>query len=590
MNKLLFDYAANRYEVSGDTLDNDALAYLGEIQGVLEKYKVAFPELHLVGQEMRAVQGGKTYSLGSVHTQGANEQRIIYPCFREEFLFDFIREIPSFSLWNDMDGELLESYAQLKSDLIKNSAIDEHQANLLLVRDFIAMVNPQVENFAAGKAELDFLQGLISLHQVGVTQAKVRSFQGVSLPSRTASGTGSRYGRAIEHTLNLLVGDDVADIKLYQLISAQSPDSIASMRLVSQYYTRWKGRINTRQEFSDFLLSINLESMPPSLFAGFRQLSALRRRRVTHVLLTLPNEGSAAWRTMLLNIHGEFDQFRRRALGNILSPGGRHYLELGADYSISNSDLVIKYSSSAAGGVDFDGVVNVMAHGRDIERRLSGYPEKVATWLYSNILSTYTAAGFGKLKAINFQACQIPQALATYITCILLERASPHFGNDRIPNVLVISSPRSSLVLTSQMLLGRPRANTWQDQHFVFPGHVLKAFRHLIDHSSQIQVAIGENLNWHFPSVESDSLSYIAYLRATHVLEVSRISANDGDSYINKAMLSFIRAFSRAALDTRNTGFEECAQLIGDRFPEAVGDIHRLVAVTSIDGGGQSVK
>ncbi|NWA00465.1 hypothetical protein HX782_14285 [Pseudomonas gingeri] len=481
-----------------------------------------------------------------------------------------------------MDGELAASYAQLKSNLIKEGAVDEHQANLVLAQDFIAMANPEGENFRGKKAELDFLKGLVSLYQFGVAQAKARSFQGVSLVSLAVSDTGTRRTRAVEHTLNLLVGDDVADIKLYQAIAAQSPDSIASMRLISRYYTRWKGRINTRQEFSNFLLSMNLGSMPPALFAGFRQLNALRTRRMTQILLTLPNEGSAAWHTMLVNIHGEFDQFRRRALGNILRPGGRYYLELGADYSISNNDLVIKYSATAVEGVAFDGVVNVIAHGNDIERRLSGYPDKVADWLYSNMLATYGSTGFGKLKAFNFQACYVSQALATHITCLLLQRALSYFGRDRIPNVLVIYSPRASLVLTSQLLLGRPRSSTWQEQHLAFPGHVLKAFRHLIDHSSQIQVAISENFDFSSTSVDPNNLSFVDYLRSTHVLGVKRIITNE--DYIDKATLDIVTDFTRKAFELRKTGFSGCAQLIKDNFPEAVGDIQKLVAISSIAG------
>ncbi|WP_256737083.1 hypothetical protein [Pseudomonas gingeri] len=583
MNALLFDYELNRYEISGDALSQDGLAYLSEIQRVLEKYKICFPLLYLEGQEIRAVQGSRNYTVGTIYTRGVNEQRIIYPCFRDEFVFDFVRDISSFSLWSDMDEELAASYAQLKSDLIKAGTADEHQVNLMLTRDFIAMVNPEGEGFRVKKAELDFLNGMISLYQVGAAQAKIRSFQGVSLASLSASGTGSRRKRAVEHALNLLVGDDVADIKLYQLIAAQSPDSVTSMRLISRYYTRWKGRINTRQEVSAFLFSINLGSMPPALFAGFHQLNALRTRRVTQILLTLPNEGSPAWQTMVVNIHAEFDLFRQRALGNIIRPGGRHYLDLGADYSISNNELAIKYSAAMAPGVEFDGVVNIMAHGHDIERRLSGYPEKVAGWLYENIFSTYGATGFWKLKVINFQSCYIQKELATYITCLLLERAILFFEKNKIPNVTIISSPRSPLVLTSQMLLGRPRSSTWQEQHFVFPGHVLKAFRYLIDNSSDIQVAIREDFYWSYASADSGYLSFVDYLRSTHVLEVERLSAYSTDVYhISRASLDFLREFTREKVDNRKGGDYQCMQLINDTFPEAVGDIQKLVAITSV--------
>ncbi|MGY2180748.1 hypothetical protein [Pseudomonas agarici] len=583
MNTLLFDYVGNRYEISGDALDSDSLAYLGEIQRVLEKYEVVFPELYLEGKEIRANQHAKAYTLGTIYTQGANDQRIIYPCFRDDFLFDFIREVPSFSLWNDLDGELAASYVKLKSNLIKDGTVDEHQVNLMLIQDFIAMVSPEGENFRAKKAELDFLKGLVSLYQVGVAQAKVRSFQGVSLVSPTTADIRERRKRAVEHALNLLVGDDVADVKLYQVIAQRSPDSIASMFLISKYYTRWKGRINTRQEFSNFLLSSNLGSMPPALFAGFHQLSALRARRVTQILLTLPSEGSPAWRTMLVNIHAEFDLFRQRAVGNILRPGGRHYLELGADYSISNTELAIKYSAAAAQGVDFDGIVNVMAHGHDIERRLSGHPEKVAGWLYDNIFTTYGVTGFRRLRAINFQSCYIPKVLAMHITCLLLEKAIIFFEKDKIPNVMVISSPRSPLVLTSQMLLGRPRSNAWQEQHFVFPGHVLKAFRYLIDNSSDIQVAIREDFYWSYDSASSNYLSYVDYLRSTHVLEVERLSAYSTDVYyVNRASLDFLKGFTRTKIDIRNSAMYQCTQLISDTFPEAVSDIRKLVAITSI--------
>jgi len=586
MNTLLFDYSTNRYEVSGDALSQDGLAYLAEIQRVLEKYKICFPGLYLEDKEICAVQGGRRYALGTIHTQGANEQRVIYPCFREEFVFDFIREIPSFSLWRDLDGALAASYAQLKSELIKEGYTEEHQVNRVLTQDFAAMASLEGEHFSVKKQELDFLNGLVSLHQVGVTQAKMRRLRGVSLANLATSGAKRRGKRSLEHTLNLLVGDDVADVKLYQAVAAQSPESVASMRLISTYYTRWKGRINTRQAFSDFLLSINLGSMPPSMFAGFHQLNALRRRRVTQVLLTLPNEGSAAWRTMLVNIHSEFGLFRQRALGRILRPGGRHYLELGADYSISNNELAIKYSAVATPGVDFDGVVNVIAHGHDIERRLSGHPEKVAGWLYDNIFSAHSIAGFRKLKAINFQSCHIPQILATHITCLLLDKALSHFEKNKIPNVLVVSSPRSSLVLTSQLLLGRPRSSTWQEQHFVFPGHVLKAFRHLIDNAPAIQVAISESFNWSTVFSGPGDLSFVDYLRTTHILQVERLSTNVLDvEYIDRAALNFTQIVTRSALDLRTSAVGQCAQLINDRFPAAVADIQKLVAVASVAEG-----
>ncbi|MFC3945145.1 hypothetical protein [Pseudomonas gingeri] len=592
MNRLLFDYGSNRYEISGDALSQDDLAYLAETQRVLEKYKVCFPELYLQGKEIRATQGGKSYLLGTIHTQGADEQRIIYPCFREEFVFDFLRDMSSFSLWRDLDGELAASYPLLKSALIREGVAEEHRINWVLTRDFIAMVTPAGENSSVKKQELDFLNGLLSLQQVGAAQAKMRRLQGVNLanPPATdsASGPGSRRKRAIEHTLNLLVGDDVADVRLYQVVAAQSPDSAASMRLVSKYYTQWKGRINTRQEFANFLLAINLGSMPPSLFTGFHQLGALRQRRVTQVLLTLPNEGSPEWRRMLLNIHGEFDQFRQRALGRILKPGGRSYLELGADYSISNNDLVIKYSAAAAPGVEFDGVVNVIAHGQDIERRVSGYPEKVAGWLHDNLLANYGATGFRKLKVINFQSCHIPDVLAKHITCLFLERSSVFFEPDRIPNLLIISSPRSPLVLTSQLLLGRALSSLWQEQHFVFPGHVLKAFRHLIDNSSGIQVAISENFHWSSTFTDPNYLSFADYLRSTQVLQANRLFTETPDiHYVDKTTFDSIRVVTRAALDLRRSGVQQCAQLIADRFPAVAGDIQKLVAITSIAEGAE---
>ncbi|WP_248796029.1 hypothetical protein [Pseudomonas sp. MWU13-2105] len=583
MSKLLFDHAANQYELLGDGSGKDSLACLEEIARTLKKCDISFSGLYLEGTEMRASQGGKVYTLGQVYTQGAGEQRIIYPCFRDEFVFDFVRDITSFSLWKDMNEALAASYVQLKSDLVKESSAEAHRVNLVLTLDFIAMTHLEGERFRVKKEELDFLNGLICLYQLGVAQAKMRTFHGVSLANLMKSGAKSRRKRAVEHALNLLVGDDVADVKFYQVIAAQSPDSVASMQLLSKYHRQWKGVINTRQEFSNFLSSINLWSMPPSLFAGFHQLNALRTRSLRQVLLSLPAEGSAAWRGMFVSIHGELELFRKRELGRILRPGGRYYLELGADYSISNNELLIKYSAAAAQGVSFDGVVNIIGHGRDIERRVSGHPQKVAEWLYKNILDTYTATGFRKLKVINFQSCHIPQVLATHITCLLLERALFHFEQDRIPNVLIVSSPRTSLVLTSQLLLGHPRSSIWQEQHLVFPGHVLKAFRHLIDHSSGIQVAIKENFDWSRAFPEPNNLSFIDYLRRTHVLAVRQVSTSAKDFYyIEKTTFDLVRNIAQAEIDIRKVGLDECARLISDKFSESDGDIQKLVGIASI--------
>jgi len=584
--KLLFDYGVNHYEVSGGGLNKDSLIYLETVRRTLKKYDVSVPGLYLKGKEIYAALGEKAYVLGRIYTQGTNEQRILYPCFRDDFVFDFIREIPTFSLWKAMSEESRAAYTVLKSQLLKAPGAEEHRINFVLTQDFTIQASLEGGNFREKKQELEFLHGLLSLCQVGVAQARMRVFRGVVLTNAVVSATkNSRRKRAVEHSLNLLVGDDVADIRLYQVIALQNVANLRTMQLLSTYYKRWKGRIKTRQDFISFLSALNLRSMPIGYFTGLHQLIALREHNLAQTLLSLPNVDSVEWRRMLLSIHEEFAIFRERTLDNLITPGGRVYFALGADYTLSNNHLVIGYASSAVTGVPFDGTVNVVGHGIDIEGRVLGHAEKVANWLYSNLLATYTEAGFKKLKVVNFQSCHISQVLATHITLLLLEKALPHFETDKIPNVLVVSSPTASLALTVDPTLGH-LSSRWQEHHLVLPGHVLKAFRFLISTYPSIQLAVREHFEWPGHELNLSNPSFVEYLRSTNVLKVSRISPVAG-SDLEAVSLRYFRGVVTEFFNARQGGVDEYTRLIREYFPESVDAIRSLVAVASIAEASQ---
>ncbi|WP_256347373.1 hypothetical protein [Pseudomonas gingeri] len=584
--KLLFDYGANHYEVSGSALNKDSLIYLDAVRRTLKKYAVSLPGLYLKDREIYAALGEKAYVLGRIYTQGTHEQRIIYPCFRETFVFDFIKEIPTFSLWKAMSDGSRDEYVALKSQLIKTPAAEEHRINFLLTQDFTTQARLEGGNFREKKEELGFLNGLLSLCQVGVAQARMRALRGVVLMHATVSTTkNSRRKRAAEHSLNLLVGDDVADVRLYQVIAAQSVTDRASMHMLSTYYTRWKGRINTRKDFIDFLATINLRSVPLVHFVGLHQLTALRERNLAQTLLSLPNVNSAEWRRMLFSVHEEFTTARGRILTGALSPGNRPYLNLDTTYTLSNSRLLIGYASSAAEGVPFDGIVNVIGHGVDIEGHVLGHAEKVADWLFNNLLTAYAGDGFRKLKVVNFQSCHISQGLATHITLLLLEKARPHFEKDKVPNVLVVSSPSASLVLTAEPPLGH-LSSRWQEQYLVFPGHVLKAFRHLINTYPNIQLAVSEHFEWPGHDPDLSNPTFVEYLKSTNVLKVSRISPTER-SELETVSIKYFRGVVTEYFNARQQGVDEYSQLIQEHFPENVDAIRSLVKVASIAEASQ---
>ncbi|WP_248764291.1 MULTISPECIES: hypothetical protein [unclassified Pseudomonas] len=584
--KLLFDPDLNHYEISGGVLNKDSLIYLETVRRTLKKYDVSLPGLYLQDREIYAVLGEKAYLLGRIYTQGVNERRIIYPCFRDGFVFDFMQEISTFSLWKEMTEESKAEYADLKSKLIKAPAAEEQRINFVLTQDFTTQASLEGGDFRGKKEELGFLNGLLSLYQVGVAQARMRALRGVVLTDAGVSATkNSRRKRAVGHSLNLLVGDDVADIRLYQVIASQSVTDRASMQLLSTYYRRWKGRIKTRKNFIDFLSAINLRSIPLGYLSELHQLTALREHNLAQTLLSLPNVNSAEWRRVLLSVHEEFTTVRGRILAGILSPGARPYLTWDAAYTLSNSRLLIGYASSTTGGLPFDGVVNIIGHGIDIESRVLGDAEKVAGWLYSNLLASYAEAGFKKLKVVNFQSCHISQSLATHITLLLLEKALPHFETDKIPNVLVVSSPTAPLVLTAEPPLGH-LSSRWQAQYLVFPGHVLKAFRYLINTYPTIQLAVKEHFEWPGHDPDLSNPSFIEYLRSTNVLKVSRISPIAG-SELENVSLRYLRGVVTEYFNVRQRGVDEYNRLISEHFPESVDAIRSLVTVASIAEGSQ---
>src|SRR5450830_2092992 len=210
MQKLSFDYSLNQYELSGAGLDKEKLACLESILKVLKHYAVVFPGLHLEDTTIRATLFGKTYTLGEIYTQGRGEQRVIYPCFRHQWGFDFTLDIRSFVLWHEMSQSLRATYSELESgSLSARGEAARAQVHLALLKDFIAMAKVEGNNIIQKQQELNFLKGLISLYYLGVVQKKWRVFQGVNLPN-SPSRPGARVKRAVGASLNLLIGEDIA--------------------------------------------------------------------------------------------------------------------------------------------------------------------------------------------------------------------------------------------------------------------------------------------------------------------------------------------------------------------------------------------
>src|SRR5450830_2175611 len=129
--KLLFDHGSNHYEVSGGALSKDSLIYLDAVRRTLDKYEVSLPGLYLKDREIYAALGEKACVVGRIYTQGVNDQRIIYPCFRDDFVFDFLKEIADFSLWQAMSEASRVEYVELKSKLIKEPAAEEQRINFV---------------------------------------------------------------------------------------------------------------------------------------------------------------------------------------------------------------------------------------------------------------------------------------------------------------------------------------------------------------------------------------------------------------------------------------------------------------------------
>lgn len=579
MRRLLFDDALNNYEVQGAGREVDDFAHLQRIGALLKDLDIVISGLYLEGREIRIAHGSAVFTVGHLYVQEA--PAFVYPCFRDEFVFDFERDIASFALWQAMDGELSASYGALKSQLVTAGV---SRVNLALTRDFVAMSRPSGELFRAGKAEQDFLNGLMALYQLGVAQARVRRYRGVTLPSLADGAANRRRKRAIEHSLNLLVGDDVAVAKLYQVISQRHAESRTGMDMLSTYYGHWKGNIKTEQHMSTFLSSINLWSLPADLLVGLRQLNTLRTYGPLRVQLSLPVVGSVAWKEMLVNIDKEFGVIRGTELVRLFGPYSHHYLDLGADYTISNSGLSIKYSIPAVEGVSFDGVVNVIGHGRNIDQHMRSQPESVAQWLHDNILDVHGVAGFRKLKFVNFQACRIHQVLASYIVCLLLKKSRRHFELNRIPVVLAISSPWAPVVLNANRVFGSLSA-TWQEHTLALPGLVLKGLDHVIRtiqvQGVPLQLAVQSGLTGLRGFQDLSNLPYRDYLRLSQVLALDH-SFLSGEHYLSSATLELLASGLQTAVQVRNAGLAECARLIRSRFASNFAAIEQIVTTASI--------
>lgn len=474
MQRLLFDYSLNQYEISGSGLNQESLAYFESIITLLKRYAIVFPSLQLEDKEIRASQGARTYRLGEIHSQMHEGRRVIYPCFRDQWDFDFTKEISSFRLWKDMNESLRGAYSQLESDLLTARGEGARALiHLTLLKDFIAMAKLQGEDFIEKKIELNFLKGLVALYYLAIVQKKLRVFHGVNV-SATLTRSAGRVKRAVKGSLYLLIGEDIASAKLYREFS--SFEDPISMHVISLYFSyKSKGGLKNPEDLLRFSLAIKA-MIAADIDRGRWRLDATLFPIIADVLDphgTVPGDPEAV-RRYLDNLDGDFVRFRKarldQAIGREQAAGvysiSHHYRvqspAVGAFWDTKPPRFIdllpIDYISPSHAQSGFDGTINILAHADVFGLGGVSNPERIANWLYDNFSGSFgkDPVNFRGIKFINFTACHFPKAMAEYVTVLFLARCLEEgrfkvVGGDGLernwlPNITVICSPHVSLV------------------------------------------------------------------------------------------------------------------------------------------------
>ncbi|NWD66188.1 hypothetical protein HX870_00960 [Pseudomonas gingeri] len=524
MQKLSFDYSLNQYEISGRRLDKESLAYLQSVLKILRRYAVVFPDLHLKDTKITAMLAGRTHTLGDIYTQGIGEQRVIYPCFRHQWGFDFTRDIQSLLLWKDMSEALRATYSELESGLLSaRGDAARARVHLALLKDFIAMAKVEGNNAIQKQHELNFLRGLISLHYLGIAQKQEREFLGVNLPV-TPSRSSGRVKRAVGASLNLLIGEDVAAPLLYwALMSYQEQYPLI---FIEHYFSyKSKGVLQSPEDLIKFAISFR-QTVRQTHGDAWR-ISALTFPTIVDMLepnTAIPADPEAAHR-YIANLDKEFVRFRKDNLDRLIGSDQ----ELGV-YSISSYHrarshdidtllgggrpkpidvLSIDYISPGGAGAPFDGIINIVGHADIWGLAGVSSAERIAGWIYSNFTAAFgeRSARFKEIKYLNFSACNFPKAMAEYVAVLFVERCleAGRFnvvGGDGItrrwiPNITVICSPHSSLMAAGKAVLVPFRVLESKDRMPPLPGVVLNImkdmpadeFRHFISKSATLDFA-----------------------------------------------------------------------------------------------------
>ncbi|WP_248803547.1 hypothetical protein [Pseudomonas sp. MWU13-2100] len=474
---LTFDYSLNQYEISGAGLSKENLGYLDAIIKLLKSYAIVVPGIHLAGRLIRATQGGSTYTLGEIHTQGREQDRVIYPGFRDQWSFDFAKDISSFLLWKEMSDALRASYSELQSDLLKRKGAGARALiSLALLEEFVALADVQGAHIIQKRQELSFLKGLIALYYLGLVQKKVRVSLGVDLPD-TGAWSVARVRRAAKKSLTLLIGEDIASVKLYRALATY--EEPVSMDLIGLYFSyKSKGGLKHSADLTRF--SIALKAMIAADVSSYRWRLDTALYPFIADLVDPHSVGAGDPETVqryLENLDKDFVRFRKDNLDRRITRDQgfgvytiSHYHrvqspEVNALWGRARPKFIdllpIDYISPGAGEIPFDGTIHVVAHADIFGLSGVSNPERIASWIYSNFSRTFgrAPARFKELKCINFTACHFPKAMAEYVAVLFLQQCLEDgrfkvVGGDGVernwvPNITVVCSPHTALAYNS---------------------------------------------------------------------------------------------------------------------------------------------
>ncbi|NVZ25037.1 hypothetical protein HX881_05710 [Pseudomonas gingeri] len=578
MQRLSFDYSLHQYEISGAGPGKESLARLESIERLLKHYAVIFPELYLEDNRISAAQGGRVYTLGELYTEGVGEQRIIYPRFRDQWSFEFSRDISSFLLWQAMDKSLQGSYSQLES-AFSSARGDGARAlvDLALLKDFLAMARVEGDNVVKKQEELNFLKGLIALYYLGVVQKQVRVFRGVNLPV-SPSRPGGRVKRAVGGTLNLLIGEDVASVLLYH--NATSFEETYPLAIIKFYfYYKSRGGLKDAQDLIRF--SISFKEFFRRLSGPAWQINAIEYPSIVDILSAegaVPEDAEAA-RRYIDNMDKEFVRFRKSNLDRILireqelgiyTLSSYHKLRsreidtlLGRGRPRPIDALLIDYISPGDTASPFDGTVHIVGHADIFGLGGVSNPERIASWIYDNFSGVFgkNSARFRQIRCMNFTACHFPEALASYVTVLFIERCLEQgnfnvIGGDGmerrwIPNITVICSPHSSLVYSSGLGLIPFSYIATNDNMAPLPGVVLNVMDRMRSQGFSAFLSKTGSLDFSEPAVRR-------FVQETRVFSVAGMV---GDAFqvkvVSEAGFEAVKQEKTADYRVYERGFEE---------------------------------